>query len=75
MAVAETRAREAIECAKVEAVAVVGSVALAEVASLSVQEAALAARCPRATARLAFIADEETLAIGTRLQCFGRSLG
>lgn len=75
LGIAETRALEAVECAKVEAIGAVGAVALSETACLSLHEAAYVARDPHAAARLSVVADEATVAIAARLQRFGRSLG
>jgi hypothetical protein len=72
--VARVRAAEAVECAKVEAIGAVSTVALFEAASLSAAEAVLAQRMPQAAGRLQHIADSGTIAMANVVTRLDRSL-
>lgn len=72
---AETRAIEAIEVAKLEALGSITQAGLAEVAHLSAAELALAEQHPYAFDRLRLISDVATLAIASRIEQAARRLG
>jgi hypothetical protein len=72
--VAQVRAAEAIEVARIEAIGSVSTIALMETSNLAVAEAVLAQRAPHAAGRLQYVAETGTFAMTQVVAKLDRSL-
>jgi hypothetical protein len=72
--VAQVRAAQAVEAAKVEAIGSVSTVALFEASNLAAAEAVLAQRTPHAAGRLQYVAETGTIAMAQVVARLDRSM-
>lgn len=73
--IAETRAAQAVELAKIEAIGAAGDTVLRETARLSLSEAMWAHSAPHAAGRFQLAADATTVRMVERIDRLGRRLG
>ena len=75
MELARMRALEAVESARLEAIERVSKVAVGEATSIHQYASLHAGRNPKLAPRLTYIAEEATLAMGSSVGRFGRTVG